>query len=91
MAINIFLTMIQVVSCAGIVSLVTMNRFFQIAHYGAPMYYGAQLDFNLFYGGSGNSALLQGIALLVVSLLVINIVIVCFRKKQPIMDFNQLS
>lgn len=90
-AINIFLTMIQVVSCAGMVPLVTMNRFFQLTHYGAPMYYGAQLDFNLFYGGSGNSALFQEIALLVVSLLVINIVIVCFRKKQPIMDFNQLS
>lgn len=90
-SINIFLTMLQVVCCAGMVPLITMNSFFRAIHYFAPMYYGAQLDFNLFYGGVGTAGLFQGLAILVVGLLLVNTVIVYFRKKQPMLDLAKLS
>lgn len=90
-ALNIFLTMIQVVSCAGMVPVVTMNSFFKLAHYISPMYYGAQMDFIRFYGGVGIGGLLQGVIILVVSLLIINVVIVAFRKTQPMLNFANYS
>lgn len=90
-SVNIFFTMIQVVSSAGMVPVVTMNTFFRLAHYVSPLYYGAQMDFNTFYGGSGNDILLCSMIGLVISLLVINIVIVSFRKKQAVLNFENLS
>lgn len=90
-SLNIFLTMIQVVACAGMVPVVTMNGFFKAAHYISPMYYGAQLDFINFYGGTGATGLVQGLVVLLVSLVLVNTVIVAFRKKQPMMNFADYS
>lgn len=90
-SLNIFLTMIQVVSCAGMVPVVTMNSFFKLAHYVSPMYYGAQMDFINFYGGGSTTGLFSGIIILLIALLAINTLIVCFRKKQPMLNFANYS
>lgn len=90
-ALNIFLTMIQVVSCAGMVPVITMDSFFKAAHYVSPMYYGAQMDFINFYGGTGIGGYMTGIITLLVVLLLINTVIVSFRKTQPMLNFENYS
>ncbi|MFR0606965.1 YhgE/Pip domain-containing protein [Limosilactobacillus balticus] len=90
-SINIFFTMIQVVSSAGMIPVITMDPFFKFIHYISPMYYGALMDFNNFYGGVSNSNLLSSMVLLVIALILINTVIVCFRKKQPMLNFENFS
>ncbi|MCT3392312.1 hypothetical protein GQR93_14275 [Lentilactobacillus hilgardii] len=90
-ALNIFLTMIQVVSGAGMIPLVTLNSFFKGAHYISPMFYSIQADFNIMFGGSQAGMYLGQLVLLALGILIVNIVIVTFRKHQPILDFHQLS
>lgn len=90
-ALNIFLTMIQVVAGAGMVPVATMNGFFKAAHTVSPMYYGITADFNTMFGGPAISSLLISLAILTVGTLVINLAIVALRKRQPMLQFEQLS
>lgn len=90
-ALNIFLTMIQVVSGAGMIPLITLNSFFKAAHYVSPMFYSVQSDFNIMFGGNQTGMYWGQLILLSLGILILNIVIVTFRKHQPILDFHQLS
>lgn len=88
---NIFLTMIQVVSGAGMVPLVTMNGFYQFAHFISPMYYSVQADFNIMFGGTGTSQLWWELILLTLGIMIVNTVIVMLRKKPMMVNFEDLS
>lgn len=89
--INIILTMIQVVSGAGIIPLIGMNSFFNLVHYVSPVYYGIQSDFNFLYGGTFSSEQQIGFWLLLVGILLVNMIIVTIRHKQPTLKFDELS
>jgi uncharacterized phage infection (PIP) family protein YhgE len=88
---NIFLTMIQVVSGAGMVPLVTMNGFYKFAHVISPMYYSVQADFNIMFGGNNTSSFWWGIVILTLCIIVVNIGIVSLRKKPTMINFEDLS
>lgn len=90
-AINVFFTMFQVVAGAGMIPVVAMNGLFKSIHGLMPMYYGVAADFNAMYGGTGTAAIWNGLIILIVTTLIINLVIVYVRKHQPMLDFSQLS
>lgn len=90
-SINIFFTMLQVVAGAGMIPLATMNGFFSAIHGLMPMYYGVSADFNAMYGGTGTTSLWTGLIILTICILIINIIIVAIRKRQPMLDFSKLS
>lgn len=90
-SLNIFLTMVQVVSGAGMLPVITMNSFFQTIHYISPLYYATQINFNLMYGGSGTNALFLQYAGLILALIVINSLIVSLQKQQRLLDLSKLS
>lgn len=90
-AINVFFTMLQVVAGAGMIPVVAMNGFFKFIHNLMPMYYGVTADFNAMYGGTGTAAIWNGLIILTVCTLIINLVIVYARKHQPMLDFSKLS
>ncbi|GLB46293.1 hypothetical protein WR164_02720 [Philodulcilactobacillus myokoensis] len=89
--INIFLTMLQVVAGAGMVPVQAMNGFFKFAHNIAPMYYGIQSDFSIMYGGQLLSNLWEPAIILCIGLIVVNLIIIIFRKNQPMTDFSSLG
>ena len=90
-ALNILLTMIQVVAGAGMVPVATMNSFFKASHYVSPMFYGIQADFNTMFGGSAITGTLVGLGLLTIAVFLIDLIIVALRKHQPMLQFEQLS
>lgn len=89
--VNILLTMIQVVSGAGMLPVSAMNGFYRTMHYISPMYYNIQADMINFYGGHGLTANIQGQLFLLISLIVLNLIIIIIRKKQPFVDLRKLS
>lgn len=90
-ALNIFLTMIQVVAGAGMVPVATMNEFFKISHYISPMFYGIRADFNTMFGGPAIIGAMTGLEILTIAVLLVNLLIVALRKRQPMLQFEQLS
>ncbi len=88
--VNIFFTMLQVVACAGMLPVVTLNTFFQAIHYLSPMFYATSLNFNLFYGGAGMANLFSQFTILILGLIILNTFIVSFRKRQFLLDMNKL-
>ncbi|GEK28823.1 hypothetical protein LSI01_11340 [Furfurilactobacillus siliginis] len=90
-SLNIFLTMLQVVAGAGMIPLVAMNHFYAALHFVAPMFYTIAGDMNIMYGGTGTGQLWGQFALLIGGLILINLLIVTFRKRQPVLDFAKLS
>lgn len=90
-ALNILLTMIQVVAGAGMVPVATMNGFFKASHYVSPMFYGIQADFNTMFGGPAITGTMVGLGLLTIAVFLIDLIIVALRKHQPMLQFEQLS
>ncbi|MTV83253.1 ABC transporter permease [Secundilactobacillus folii] len=90
-AVNIFITMLQVVAGAGMIPLLTMNSFFKGIHSVMPMYYGIVADFNVMYGGAGTNSLWIDLIILTGVIFLINLVVVTFRKQQPMLHFEDLS
>lgn len=90
-ALNIFLTMLQVVAGAGMVPVATMNIFFKSIHSFTPMYYGITNDFNAMYGGTTPTSLWYSFITLIVGIIVINLIIVTFKKKQTMLRFDKLG
>lgn len=90
-ALNIFLTMLQVVAGAGMVPVATMNTFFKSIHSFTPMYYGITNDFNAMYGGTTTSSLWYSFIALIVGIIVINLIIVTFKKQQTMLRFDKLG
>jgi putative membrane protein len=90
-AFNVLLTMVQVVAGAGMIPVETMNGFFKFAHNVAPMYYGVQTDFSVIYGGVDIANYQTPFIILAISLVMINLVIVCIRKKQPMIELKELA
>lgn len=90
-ALNIFLTMLQVVAGAGMIPVVTMNTFFKAIHSFAPMYYGITNDFNAMYGGTTPTAVWYGFISLIIGIIIINLIIVAFKKQQTMLRFDKLG
>lgn len=76
---------------AGMVPVITMNSFFNAAHFVSPLYYGVAADFNVMYGGTGTNKIWFNSMVMMFVLIVINLIIVALRKRQPMLQFNQLS
>ncbi|MCW4388700.1 YhgE/Pip domain-containing protein [Limosilactobacillus oris] len=89
-SINILFTMLQVVAGAGMVPVQIMTPFFKGIHSLSPMYYSIMSDYDLLYGSNSYSLWLGALSL-VIGYLVINTVIVYFKKKQPMLDFRKLA
>lgn len=89
--INIIFTMLQVVAGAGMVPVQLMDSFFKAIHYLSPMYYSIMSDYDFLYNRGSFSSLWQGVTWLALGYLVLNLVIVALRKKQPIMKFEDLA
>lgn len=90
-ALNIFLTMLQIVAGAGMIPVVTMNAFFKAIHSFTPMYYGITNDFNAMYGGTAPTSLWHNFIALIVGIIVINLIIVTFKKQQTMLRFDKLG
>lgn len=90
-SLNIFLTMLQVVAGAGMIPVVVMNGFYHALHVVSPMFYTIAADMNIMYGGTGTGQLWLQFSVLIVGLVVLNLVIVAFKKHQTILDFAKLS
>lgn len=88
-SINILLTMLQVVAGAGMVPVQIMSPFFKLIHGASPMFYSIMSDYDLLYGN--NTSLWTGALLVALCYIVINLVIVALRKKQPMLDFSKLA
>lgn len=90
-ALNILLTMLQIVAGAGMIPVVTMNAFFKAIHSFTPMYYGITNDFNAMYGGTAPTSLWHNFIALIVGIIVINLIIVTFKKQQTMLRFDKLG
>ena len=89
-AINILLTMLQVVAGAGMVPVQIMTPFFKGIHALSPMYYSFMSDYDLLYG-NGAYSLWLGALSIIIGYLVLNSIIVYFKKKQPMLAFSKLA
>lgn len=90
-AINIIFTMLQVVAGAGMVPAELLNGFFKAIHGISPMFYSIMSDYDLLYGNIQVSSLLGPALMVALGYIVLNTIIVSFRKKQPIMKFEELA
>lgn len=90
-ALNILLTMLQVVAGAGMVPVSLMGTFFKSIHGFSPMYYSIMSDYDLLYSTGSMSILWQGALTLAIGYLVVNTIIIYFRKTQPMLDFASLA
>lgn len=89
-AINILLTMLQVVAGAGMVPVQIMTPFFKGIHALSPMYYSIMSDYDLLYGNGAYSLWLSALSI-IIGYLVLNSIIVYFKKKQPMLAFSKLA
>lgn len=80
-AVNILLTMLQIVASAGMVPVQLMGGFFKAIHGLSPMYYSIMLDYDLLYSSIDFPHLLGTALLLAASYVVVNLIIITFRKK----------
>lgn len=90
-ALNIFLTMLQVVAGAGMVPVATMNTFFKAIHSFSPMYYGILNDFNAMYGGTMPTSLWYSFIALIFGNIIVNLIIVTIKKQQTMLNFDRLG
>lgn len=89
--INIIFTMLQVVAGAGMVPVQLMGSFFKGIHYLSPMYYSIMSDYDFLYNNGSFPGLWLNALWLAIGYLLLNLIIVSFRKKQPIMRFEELA
>jgi uncharacterized phage infection (PIP) family protein YhgE len=68
-----------------------MNTFFKAIHSFAPMYYGITNDFNAMYGGTTPTAVWYGFISLIIGIIIINLIIVAFKKQQTMLRFDKLG
>lgn len=90
-ALNILLTMIQVVAGAGMVPVQLMGGFFKAIHAFSPMYYSIMSDYDLLYAQVSFTGLVSGAFILAIAYLLLNLIIVAFRRKQPFLHFEDLA
>lgn len=90
-ALNILLTMIQVVAGAGMVPVQLMGSFFKVTHTFSPMYYSIMSDYDLLYSQVSLTDLVSGAVVLALAYLLLNLIIVALRRRQPILHFEELA
>ncbi|MBB1062540.1 YhgE/Pip domain-containing protein [Limosilactobacillus fastidiosus] len=88
---NIFLTMFQVIAGAGMIPVQIMGSFFKAIHGLAPMYYSIMANFDLLYANGASNNLIWSALLLIVGYIIVNLIIVTFRKKQPMLNFEDFA
>lgn len=90
-AVNILITMLQIVASAGMVPVQLMGGFFKAIHGLSPMYYSIMSDYDLLYSSVSFPHLLGTAVLLAAGYVAVNLMIVTFRKKQPMVNFANLA
>lgn len=90
-AVNILITMLQMVASAGMVPVQLMSGFFKTIHGLSPMYYSVMSDCDLLYSNVSFPHLLGAAGLLAAGYLVVNLIVITFRQKQPMVDFAKLA
>ncbi|KRO00732.1 YhgE/Pip domain-containing protein [Companilactobacillus kimchiensis] len=91
MVLNIFITIIQVVAGAGMIPVELMGNFFKISHNFSPVYYSVMSNFDLLNANNAPSNLAWSALLLIIGYIIVNSIIVTFRKKQPMLHFENLA
>lgn len=86
MLVNLPLLLLQTIACGAVMTREVMYGFYRAISYVSPMYYTVQSDFSILFGGGHIKGQVLTLALIGVIALVINALIVMFKRNNKLIS-----